>query len=375
MAADPSSLRVVPLADGEAGLVERAAGGDHDAYAELIRRHECVAYRLAVAMAGSAADGQEAVQNAYVKAYASLARFRRGERFRPWLLRIVMNEAHNVRRSERRHERLVERAGAAGLPGEVASAHDVLVEREEATTVLHALARLSDVDRRALALRHFAELPDAEAAALLGITTGAYRVRVLRALRRLRVLLALGVVAAGLALLASPAGSALGRLLGLVDGVEVRTVPALAPPPPDVAPPFLGVPAELGDALIVGALGLPDEVYRRIDIAGDVATLVYGDVVLAQWPVREVRAEVAVVASTGRAEEVQVGNASGIWVAGEARGIYTFVGADGADHHESFAVTDGILLWHSGDTAFRLEGAGSRADAVRLAESVRRPTT
>jgi hypothetical protein len=190
---------------------------------------------------------------------------------------------------------------------------------------------------------------------------------------RRRLLLALALVAAGLALLASPAGSAVGRLLGLLDGVEVRTVPALEPPRPDVAAPYRGLPAPLGDALIVGELGLPREVYRRIDIAGDVATLVYDTVVLAQWPVRDVRADVAVVQSTGQVQEVQVGDASGVWIAGEARGIYTFVGADGADHNEAFAATDGILLWQSGDTAFRLEGAGSWEDAVRLAESVRRP--
>jgi hypothetical protein len=259
------------------------------------------------------------------------------------------------------------------VPADEASLHDVLVEREEAATVLRALTKLSDVDRSALALRYFAELPDAEAAALLGVTPGAYRVRVLRALRRLRALLALAIVAAGLALLASPAGSALGRLLGLVDGVEVQTVPALDAPRPDVAPPYRGLPAELGDAHVVGELGLPQEVYRRVDIAGVVATLVYDGVVLAQWPVRDVRAEVAVVESTGRAEQVAVSGADGVWIAGEARGVYTFVGADGADHHESFAVTDGILLWQLGDTAFRLEGAGSREAAVRLAESVRPP--
>jgi RNA polymerase sigma-70 factor (ECF subfamily) len=195
MAADPRSLRVAPLAlpepgdDGEGELVNRAAGGDHRAYAELIRRHERVAYRLAVAMAGSTADGQEAVQNAYVKAHASLARFRRGERFRPWLLRIVINEAHNVRRAERRHERLLARAAEAAVPREQASTDDVLLAREEAALVLRSLARLSEVDRIALALRHFAELPDADAAALLGVTPGAFRVRVLRGLRRLRALL------------------------------------------------------------------------------------------------------------------------------------------------------------------------------------------
>jgi RNA polymerase sigma factor (sigma-70 family) len=375
MSAHPSSLRLVPdtRADGEAELVDRAARGDDGAYAELVSRHERLAYRLAVAVAGNAADGEEAVQNAYLKAHAALPRFRRGERFRPWLLRIVINEAHNVRRAERRHERLLERAAAAAPRPEGPSSHDVLVEREEAAAVLRALARLSDVDRSALALRHFAELPDAEAAALLGVTPGAYRVRVLRALRRLRVLLALALVAAALGLLASPAGSALGRLLGVVDNVEVRTVPALEPPPPAVAPPLLGIPAELGDALTIGELGMPDAVYRRNDIAGDVATLLYGDVVLAQWPARDVRADLAVVEAAGRAEEVRVGDASGVWIAGDARGLYTFVGADGADHHEAFAVTDGILLWQLGGTAFRLEGAGSKETAVRLAASVSRP--
>lgn len=60
----------------------------------------------------------------------------------------------------------------------------------------------------------------------------------------------------------------------------------------------------------------------------------------------------------------------GTWVAGDVRGTYTFVGADGARRHEAFFVTDGILLWQRGGTAFRLEGASSKEDAVRLAESV-----
>jgi RNA polymerase sigma factor (sigma-70 family) len=176
-------------ADDESALVVRAANGDHVAYAALIRRHETVAYRVAVAIAGSTPDGQEAVQNAYVKAYRSLARFRRGASFRPWLLQIVVNEAHNVRRSQRRHERLVARAAHAWAPGVASDSHEALVAREEALVVVGALAQMSDADRLALALRYFAELSDGEAAAVAGVTVGAFRVRVLRALRRLRALL------------------------------------------------------------------------------------------------------------------------------------------------------------------------------------------
>ncbi len=174
--------------DSEATLVARAAAGDHDAYAALVRPHEHVAYRVAVSITGWNADAQEAVQNAYVKAYRSLRRFRRGAAFKPWLLGIVVNEARNVRRSELRHERLAARA-AERHDAAAAGADETVLAREEVTTVLDALTELSEADRLVIALRYFAQLPDAEAAALAGTSTGTYRVRLMRARRRLEALL------------------------------------------------------------------------------------------------------------------------------------------------------------------------------------------
>jgi RNA polymerase sigma factor (sigma-70 family) len=174
--------------DSEAALVARAAAGDHDAYAALVRPHEHVAYRVAVSITGWNADAQEAVQNAYVKAYRSLGRFRRGAAFKPWLLRIVVNEARNVRRSELRHERLTARAAEQQDPA-AAGADETVLAREEVATVLDALTHLSEADRLVVALRYFAQLPDAQAAALAGVSTGAYRVRLVRARRRLEALL------------------------------------------------------------------------------------------------------------------------------------------------------------------------------------------
>ena len=177
-----------PAPDGEAALVARAAAGDGEAYAELVRPHERVAFRVAVAITGWSADAQEAVQNAHVKAYRSLGRFRRDAAFRPWLLRIVVNEAHNVRRAERRHLRLAVRAAEREEPA-AASADEAVAAREEVETVLHALGQLSDADRLVLALRYFAELPDRDAAELAGTSAGTHRVRLLRARRRLKELL------------------------------------------------------------------------------------------------------------------------------------------------------------------------------------------
>ena len=134
--------------DDESALIAAALAGDGDAYARLIRPYEGVAYRVAAAVAGSAADGEEAVQNAYVKAHRSLGRFRRGAPFQPWLLRIVVNEARNVRRSELRHVRLAARATELHDPAFVAGE-----DREDVTEVLAGLRRLSQQDRVALALR------------------------------------------------------------------------------------------------------------------------------------------------------------------------------------------------------------------------------
>ena len=75
-------------------------------------RTRAIAFRTAYLLTGSAADAEEAAQVGFVKAWAALPRFRRGAEFRPWLLRIVANEAHNRRRSAERRDALPRRAVA-----------------------------------------------------------------------------------------------------------------------------------------------------------------------------------------------------------------------------------------------------------------------
>jgi RNA polymerase sigma-70 factor, ECF subfamily len=64
-----------------------------------MREHEEAAFRTAYLIVGSAADAEDVTQEAFVKAYRALGRFRTGAPFRPWLLRIVGNEARNHRRA------------------------------------------------------------------------------------------------------------------------------------------------------------------------------------------------------------------------------------------------------------------------------------
>ena len=194
MASDLSidlALPLAPSSAGEAEVLARAIEGDHEAFARLVRPYERLAYRVAAAITGRSADAEEAMQNGMVKAYRSLHRFRAGAAFRPWLLKIVVNEAHNVLRSERRHARLGVRA-AEERRADTRGADEAVIAREEVDVILAALGRLSETDRLALALRYFAELPDREAAELVGASTEAYRVRLARARRRLQGLLESG---------------------------------------------------------------------------------------------------------------------------------------------------------------------------------------
>jgi hypothetical protein len=84
----------------DADLVAEAQAGDAPAFGHLVRRHAPIAKRMAV-LWGAGSDADDVVQEAFVKAYGALPRFR-GEAFRAWLLSIVHNETRNLHRSRGR---------------------------------------------------------------------------------------------------------------------------------------------------------------------------------------------------------------------------------------------------------------------------------
>lgn len=172
----------------ETDYVERAKRGDHDAYESLMHMHEHVAFRTAYAIVGSAADAEEVAQDAFVKAFGALGRFRTGSPFRPWLLRIVANEARNRRRALGRRARLFDLAAAeqAASGGAAPSPEAGVLASERDEELFAALARLGDEERTAIYARYFVGLTDEETAAALGVRRGTVKTRVWRALNRLR---------------------------------------------------------------------------------------------------------------------------------------------------------------------------------------------
>jgi RNA polymerase sigma-70 factor (ECF subfamily) len=159
---------------------------DLDTYDQLVREHQGIAFRTAYVITGSAADAEEVVQDAFVKAYRARGRFRSGAPFRPWLLAIVANEARNRRRATGRRARLslqlaVERPSGGAAP----SPEVALLAREERAELLAAVDRLGEEQRAAIACRYFLGLSEAETATVLGCRPGTVKSRLSRALARL----------------------------------------------------------------------------------------------------------------------------------------------------------------------------------------------
>lgn len=151
--------------------------------------HQSIAYRVALVL-GAGADAEEAVQDGFVKAYGALGRFRAGAPFRPWLLRIVANEARNRRRAAGRRASLALRAAAEDVSGDAApSPEAVLLCAERRETLLAAIAGLREDDRDVLTCRFLLELSEEETAAALRVRRGTVKSRTSRALGRLRAAL------------------------------------------------------------------------------------------------------------------------------------------------------------------------------------------
>lgn len=171
----------------DAVLVERAQHGDTDAYGELVRRYQALATRTAYVITGLSMEAEDAAQDGFTKAYFALTRFRTGAPFRPWLLRIVANEAKNRRKAAGRRA-TVDLSIAEDRPsGDTAlSPEESALANERRTFVLGALGRLREEDRLVIAYRYFMQLSEAEMADALGCARGTVKSRLSRALARLR---------------------------------------------------------------------------------------------------------------------------------------------------------------------------------------------
>jgi RNA polymerase sigma-70 factor, ECF subfamily len=171
----------------QAALVAAAKDGDRAAFDELVRATYADAYTLAFRLTGNEEDARDVVQDAYLRAFRSIRKFRGDAQFSTWMYRIVANCAATTlgKRTRHRHEELHEDAVIGDDRPEVDP--ELLAEASAMRTrVEAALNRLPPRLRAVVVLRDVYDLPHNEIADQLGITEAAAKVRLHRARRRLR---------------------------------------------------------------------------------------------------------------------------------------------------------------------------------------------
>ena len=164
-----------------------AKAGDSDAFETLVRATQAEVYTLAYRLTANAEDAHDVAQEAYLRAFRSLKRFRGDAQFSTWMYRITANCAstHLARRSKGRHDELSEDDTVADErpesdPESMAEAGSL---RDRVTV---ALADLPPALRAVVVLRDVYDLPHGAIATELGITESAAKVRLHRARRKLR---------------------------------------------------------------------------------------------------------------------------------------------------------------------------------------------
>jgi RNA polymerase sigma factor (sigma-70 family) len=174
-----------PSGQLDAELVELARAGDLDAFSRLTERYQDFAFRVALSVTGNAADAEDATQEGFVRAFRALDRFRAGAPFRPWVLKIVLNEARGRRRVGFRSQALGRR-----LLGEreelEADPMDHVLLQERRGAMATALRELQPDHRRVIYYRYFLDLSEEEMADALDCPRGTVKSRLSRALARLR---------------------------------------------------------------------------------------------------------------------------------------------------------------------------------------------
>jgi len=174
------------------GLVALCKQGDEAAFAELMRRHQSPALKVALSIVRDKQDAEDEVQNAFWKAYEHMDQFQREAKFSTWFTRIVVNQCLMRLRKGRRAKFLYMDEVIEGeertleLPDERRSPEQQLGHAQIARVLDQEIRRTPPLLRRVFLLRDVEQRPMVEVAETLGISVAAAKSRLLRARAELR---------------------------------------------------------------------------------------------------------------------------------------------------------------------------------------------
>lgn len=176
--------------DTDSALVARAREGDFAAFEQLFDRHRTLVYRFAYQMISRRDDAEDVVQEAFVRAYQNLHRYRDEAKFTTWLLRIVTNLCTDQARMTQRRAALEVQEAAGALDwmtsGELEDPVHNLESDRRKVALRKALNALPLHHKTVIVLRDIEERDYSDMAAILGCTVGGAKLRVLRARRALK---------------------------------------------------------------------------------------------------------------------------------------------------------------------------------------------
>ena len=161
-------------------IVQRVLDGDHEAFAAIVQTYGKPVYNLMYRMTGNRNEADDLTQETFLRAFENLGRFDDRRRFFPWLYTVALNIARNHRNRS-----------PLALPSNMgmqdrANPESALQEQCSREQLQGCLNRLEPHEKEAVVLRYYQDLPFEEIAEILGISCSAVKMRVYRALKRIK---------------------------------------------------------------------------------------------------------------------------------------------------------------------------------------------
>ena len=180
--------------DEEKRIIDRVLSGDTDAFEALVLEHQTVVYKLALRMTANPADAEDCAQEAFVKAFRSLASFRGDASFSSWLYRLTTNTCLDLLRSRKRKGEVSltdsdDTDAEWDIPDGADSPEEFAVRKETRETVREALRKLPPDFREVLLLRELGGLSYEEIGQQMSLEAGTVKSRIFRARKKLAAIL------------------------------------------------------------------------------------------------------------------------------------------------------------------------------------------
>lgn len=187
----PNLTQAARPMDGDAGLVQQVLSGDQTAFTQLVNKYRKQVYAIAYRFSNNAQEADDLAQEAFIKAYQNLTKFRGEASFRTWLLRITTNLSINLVKSGRMSKDSGEAPDEGGLRNSD-SQLSKLLDGEKKLALRKAISKLPPKQKATLLLKTYNEMTCEEVATTMNCSVGTVKANVFNALKRLKTLLHAG---------------------------------------------------------------------------------------------------------------------------------------------------------------------------------------